>query len=59
MRWGRIDVAIEHVAEAREVSGPARPMGPIDPDRRPEFSGMSLKNKGTEAEVVVAVSGSG
>lgn len=57
MRWGRIDVAIDHVGEgAREAFGKqharwGRSLRILDL----EFSGMSLKNKGAEGEVIVAV----
>ena len=56
-RWGRMDIAIDHVGDsAREAFGKqharwGRSIRILDV----EFSGMSLKNKGTEGEVVVAV----
>ena len=57
-RWGRMDVAMEHVgAEAREAFGKqharwGRSIRIVDL----EFNGMSLKNKGSEAEVIVTLS---
>src|SRR5262245_5997018 len=56
-RWGRMDVAIDHVgAEARETFGKqharwGRSIRIVDL----EFNGMSLKGKGSEAEVNVTV----
>jgi hypothetical protein len=57
-RFGRMDVALEHVGgEAREAfakkhSGWGKSVRIVDL----EFGGMSLKNKGSEAEVFVTVS---
>jgi hypothetical protein len=57
-RFGRMDVALEHVgSEARETfakkhSGWGKSVRIVDL----EFGGISLKNKGSEAEVFVTVS---
>lgn len=56
-RWGRMDVAMDHVGpDAREAwnkkhAGWGRSVRIVDL----EFGGMSLKQKGAEAEVIVTV----